>query len=378
MRRFLLAAIFYLSFHSGYAQFDSAATGNYLLNFAVPDMPAFKALGTEPNDILRPSDIKSLALVFSKFQDNGTLVIPKSFAAEIAPGMLISGNTTISDYQNSPMLRFWMKSRISIGTVRDDIKDNPSKMAGGVRFTFIDKGDFRNDIAFLNKYVYKPLNDLETISSKADKEYVRQTGTIEVDTSSKKYKTIRDSIAKKSWAEQVEQSNKSIDVAIDKYKKTHWNAMRLEFAYAIVGTSPDTLAKNISASKHSVWLIGAFPLSCKCGSQKKPWGQWLIGANYHLTENDSTSSFNSNLIASTRLYAGGNRLKAYIEGQYKYNDLTNANNLTASIGGEINIRDGIWLNFSAGVENALASDASSQFVSSFNLFLTLPENFNLF
>ncbi|HEX2617014.1 MAG TPA: hypothetical protein VHL57_05685, partial [Flavobacteriales bacterium] len=51
----------------GLAQFsldnDASADSLLQLDFAVPDMPAFKSLGVDPSDILRPSELKDLALL---------------------------------------------------------------------------------------------------------------------------------------------------------------------------------------------------------------------------------------------------------------------------------------------------------------------------
>ena len=355
------------------AQMEDSTVSQFNLNFAVPDIPAFKALDIDPSDIVRPSDPKAISLMVSQFQNHGQFVIPQSFAAEIAPGMLVSPKMTLKEYQQSGINRFLYKARISIGTMRDD--NSISSMAGGVRFTLIDKGDFRNDTAFLRKNIYTPLDSLTEITTKAKRIYIKKyntPGDPTVDFASPKFIVIRDSLVKlfyKTNKNIIDSINSSIDQSIEKYKKENWNKARLEMAYALVGTSPDSLGKNLRSTKHSVWLIGAFPV--------KAWGQFLIGANYQYTLNDS-AYFNHNLNAATRFYAGGNRLKAFVEGEYKYNDFTQINNLLVCMGGEVNIRDGIWLHFSAGVENALSGDASSQFISSFNLFLTLPETFRIF
>ena len=65
--RFLLTGFaIALMFNEGIAQApDSTLTEKYLLDFVVPDIPAFKALGTDPINILRPADPKKLQYTFT-------------------------------------------------------------------------------------------------------------------------------------------------------------------------------------------------------------------------------------------------------------------------------------------------------------------------
>src|SRR5687768_13560581 len=74
---------------------DSTFTERYLLDFVIPDMPAFKALGTDPSDILRPADAKKFAVAISPFYSNGKGVIPKNFAVEFSPWKLASTKWTL-------------------------------------------------------------------------------------------------------------------------------------------------------------------------------------------------------------------------------------------------------------------------------------------
>ncbi len=128
------------------------------LNFAIPDAPAFKALGADPSEILRPSDAKAFALMIPNFFTGTTLTIPTAFAAEISPGLLIS-NYTINDYYNNRFLRGLIKTRFSIGTSQDS---SSRKLAFGVRTTLFEDKDFKADRVFINDHVrnlfLKPIN----------------------------------------------------------------------------------------------------------------------------------------------------------------------------------------------------------------------------
>ena len=58
---------------------DSSVLEKVKLGFAIPDIPAFKALGLDPSNILRPSEAKQLALTVGSFRNEGNFIIPKNY-----------------------------------------------------------------------------------------------------------------------------------------------------------------------------------------------------------------------------------------------------------------------------------------------------------
>jgi hypothetical protein len=102
----------------GYSQTDAdSLVKNYKLNFAIPDFPAFKSLGTEPSNILRPSNVENFGFVSSEFFNGNNLTIPNSFAVEVSPILMMNVNKmTLSEYQENNALK---TSRFSIGAKRD-------------------------------------------------------------------------------------------------------------------------------------------------------------------------------------------------------------------------------------------------------------------
>jgi hypothetical protein len=117
---------------------DSTLIEKYLLDFAVPDMPAFKALGTDPSNILRPSDAKKFAGMISPFYSNGKGVIPKNFALEFAPWKLASTRWTLNQFNTDFWKRFAYRSSFSIGTINDSSQFS-SKLSIGYRVSFLSK-----------------------------------------------------------------------------------------------------------------------------------------------------------------------------------------------------------------------------------------------
>src|SRR5688572_21070857 len=134
----------------GLAFFALAATANaqedtlenrFVLDFVIPDMPAFKSLGIENSDLLRPSDVRDFAVMLSPFFQDGKGVIPKNFGLEFAPWKMASKKWTLSEYNNKPGKRFLYHSSFSIGAATDSSRFS-SKLAVGYRFAILsDKAD---------------------------------------------------------------------------------------------------------------------------------------------------------------------------------------------------------------------------------------------
>lgn len=165
-----------------------------------------------------------------------------------------------------------------------------------------------------------------------------------------------------------------IDNAIEEYKKTQWNASRLDLAYSLLLQSPDSLISKVRLNKHLVWATWAI----KPGRHNS-WAQILLGFNNTLYQADDKwiNEFSGNL----RLYAGANRFKGLFELQYQNIDHPRSDrvqSLFTQLGIEASLFRGIWIHFSTGIFNALQGDNKSALKSNLNIYLTFPENFNFF
>lgn len=341
------------------------------LDFAVPDNPAFKSLGKDPSNILRPSSVKDLALQFGNFTGNGSFVIPKDFSLEVAPGLLLKPWYTLNDYQNKSGIRFLSKLRISVGAASDD-ETHTSSLAAGIHVTLLDNSDFRKDTAFLRKYIFEK-QDRFTISWKKyrDAIIVQKGLTIE------QYEALpqqdKDAILDQAKERVGYELDTIFTNALAVYKKQKWNASKIDFAYSLLSQSGDSLISNARIQKHSFWLSVAL----KPGKNNN-WGQLLIGINNNVVraENKFYNEFNGNL----RFYAGANRVKGFIEAQYQNldNPIERQKTLYAQIGLEVAVLKSIWLHFGTGVLNALDGSKKSELISNLNLYFSFPENFRLF
>jgi len=116
------------------AQEEDSLQKKFLLNFVIPDMPAYKGLGIEKSEMLRPSEIKDFAVMLNPFYNNGKGVIPKNFGIEFAPWKIASKNWTLKDYNEKGGMRFLYNSSFSLATVNDS-SEYSSKIGVGYRFT---------------------------------------------------------------------------------------------------------------------------------------------------------------------------------------------------------------------------------------------------
>lgn len=139
---------------------DSTVLGKAVLDFAVPDIPAFKALGIDASNILRPSSAKELGVAFSNLAKGDVSVIPRNVAIEVAPILFIKPWYTLEQYRTKAGLRILNATRISLGT-NEDAETGVNSVAIGLRTTLFDKGDFRSDAAFQQKHIYDKMGAIQ-------------------------------------------------------------------------------------------------------------------------------------------------------------------------------------------------------------------------
>ena len=117
------------------------------VDLAVPESPAFGALGLTPEEVSRPTTARELATSFLNGVDrNGNF--QTGVAIDTAPYMLLAGpKITLQDYQKGPYLtRFLARWQASFASTKGSGSDDPSaRLALGMRFTVFDRGDPRMD-----------------------------------------------------------------------------------------------------------------------------------------------------------------------------------------------------------------------------------------
>lgn len=365
---FLLVCIF-----SSRAQ-NPETIGQNKLNFAVPDLPAFKALGSEPSNILRPSTPESFSLIVSQFYNGDNISMPANFAAEIAPWILAKSNKiTLADYHEHDIL---YSTRVSLGTSRDSL--NRYNFAVGLRFSIIDEGDLKNDEDFLKLLFDKLANHLDKKNELRLQYMIDNQLTPEAYEANKEY-----------YEQEIEKMmpgniDDEIDAMKKAYKEVYWNREKLDIAIATVGYSTDSVGSNIGFKSFDGWISYALPIFKMKGeydgsatNPQKYAGQLLFGGNIKAYEHRFDQKTYFNAFLNTRIYVGTNRIKGFTELQYSYLQFEESNHLLMTLGGEINPVDGVWLEFYAGMERNTDSNLNTS-VAKFNLRFSIPEKFNLF
>jgi hypothetical protein len=306
---------------------------DYKTFFAVPDAPAFNLLNETPSNILKPSSVKELGIGISSFSnDNGSLTLPKAFAIEFSPGLLINGkNLTLNEYKNNKLL---YRLRVSAASQRSNETGNATNFALGIRVTLNDQSDLRTDENYLKK--------ITAIARKINNLYDAIGDSLGPTAQPEDIETLPGFVEKKEYF------TKQIEEQIQKWSEKNWNADISELAFAIKTSSGDSLSKNLKFDQLAVWYSAAYGIG--------DWGQALVGANVNYGK-DTTSSFKTSFNIISRLYIGTNAYKAFLEAQGTTKENEKSKWLLNS-GFEIRIQEAIWAEFTAGIESSALKNSS--------------------
>ncbi len=324
--------------------YGSTLSPNTRLNFAVPDAPAFTILNYAPSVIIRPTSVKEIALMVSDFV-NGGGVLPRAFAAEFSPAMLVGGRSlTIRQYGAHP---FWYRARISLAS--RTFNDNTGRVLAslGLRFTFTDEADPRTNESFIRNLSTRALRINRAIASRVQREKPTVSGRIPDE----------DDADVGALEQEVERLR-----AVQ--REELWNANIAEFAAAVRYGSTDSLARNAAVNKYQAWVAGSFRV--------EQWGQFIFNATGSLERSASFKMDSTAVAMNARFYFGSNDMKVFGEGQITALEKSPALYLF-NVGGELNAISSFWLEFSAGFEKHGSDPALIR--TSFNIRWSLPETF---
>lgn len=359
---------------------DSLTLSKLKLNFVVPDMPAFKALGTEPSNLLRPSTPQAIAVSISEFYQGRQAIIPKAFAMEISPALLLNtkkqGNKQLAEYAHKPLNTL----RISIGSSTDTfLSPSGRNLALGLRINVINKGDLTTDVAYQNEILKELRKFRNGITQKLRLEFAASKGKtftdeevdgldIFISENIKEFnKFLKTVPAQETFAKRLQELK-------DQYKKDHWNDTKLDVALALLSSSPDSVVKNIRFNKAALWAT----YGLRTGDNS----QLLIGVNAtgykNLLDKDAATSdkFYTDIAIPARYLIGTNRVKGFLEAQYKYASATKSNKCLVNMGSEMNLTDGLWINIYGGMN--YDSITGSDFITNLSIKFTIPEKFEFY
>ena len=328
------------------------------MNYAVPDAPAFKALGIQPDNVMRPSTTQEIAIILANKVLNSGL--PSAFALELSPYLAIAGESlTLRQYQESWWKYFLYHLRVSVATERKAASGDTTKVSGGLRITLYDKSDLRLDKNYTS-IIYTFNDTLVAIESRI-KDSIRGPAPL-FNSFPQKMKDSLNALAAQSIKIAVKAWEDSIRAYRTNAIKKNWNKPIVEFGTAIVGESSDSTSMNgITEEQAAGWLVAAGGIS--------QWGQWVIGANGALIKNDGGKMSVYEGSFGARLYAGSNDAKVFIGIDWKGKTTAHPSYLFP-LGSELKVYKALWISLSTGIE--ILSDGGSKLISNIDLRLGTP------
>jgi len=387
-------------------QNDSSAVAKLYADFSIPDVTAFTLLGVNPDKVTRPTSPKDISTDVVNLAKSGNS-IPAGLAIEWAPWM--SFNTQkLND--TTPLYKNWMdfkKSRwrrdlsASFATLQDS---TGSKVALGIAWCIFDHSDpsysqdYVMSVAAATKSQLTPTDTLlkikiDYLNKRAElfRELGLEHSTIMGDSKFNNFKItdtlptkkiLRDSL-KSAFTSlrhmhmlkmdlgkidqlidlylsalvtfrnaQAKDAKTFADIVADKrkqFKKAHWNAGILKIGAGQIWNSSTNTWNQIQSQKFSSFLAWGIKIAT--------WGQGIIIAQYGHTYNDSSYKVNQAIIGG-RLIGGSNNIHGSIEGVYESDTYTpigdvpskkEMDNLRSTIGVEIRMSDGLWVELATGI-----------------------------
>lgn len=326
---------------------NSPFTKDYKVDFAIPDAPAFKLLEVNESAILRPQTVKALALALSDFRgDGGQFVVPKEFAMEASPALLIGGRyLKVATYNKSKWL---YATRVSGATKRDT--GGRSHLSMGLRYSLVDEQDLRTDTAFIKNEQVTPLTDQMLAVYRSAR---RRLGPLD-----DQGKTIP-IVLNHDEQQQIDSLNMEIKRI---FAARNWNSRSTELAIAARTASADSIGTDPKFEELAAWGTYAHPLAKAA--------QLLIGVKLGTKRDTNSAWVRSNAIAG-RLYIGSNEAKLFAEGQQGINSGQSTADWLFNGGVEFRIPNIGWVNASAGIESG-TNGAKPRALTSFKFKAEVP------
>lgn len=290
------------------------------LNFSVPDAPAFAILHYTPSVVVRPSSVREVGFAVADFVGGGG-VLPKAFAAEFSPGLLVGGRTlSIRQYNANP---FWYRARVSIASRSLDEDIGRMQASIGLRLTLTDEADPRADKDFIEELSRLAASINQVVARSVQTSAPTGSGPIVLESPN------------------VDDLEAEVDRLRARQRDRAWNANIAEVAAAVRFRSTDSLARNTVADKYQAWVAGSFRV--------EEWGQFVFNLVGSLERTSAYVMDSTSIAMNSRFYFGSNTMKVYGEGQITALESSPALYLF-SVGGEIAPVSSFWLEFAAGLE----------------------------
>ena len=329
-------------------------------DYAVPDAPALKMLDVNESSLLRPSTVKALSAALSSASGDASF-IPKAFAVEFAPGLLIDGeHLSISEYNRSAWTKLWYRTRLSFAAKRGEGKTPRSNVAGAIRLGLQDNSDLRTDSAFAVAIL--TIARWQADSALAAETIKMSLGISVLATATTDQQKQIDRLVGKEFSARA-----APVIAAQKraQEAARWNSDAFDVAVGTRMSSDDSTGNNTRFDGASLWLTKGWGLTANT--------QMLIGVRgaheRELTDTAQTPALRTIGDATVRVYFGSNAYKVLAEGQVTRG--SSSSSWLTNVGGELHLSDTIWINASAGWKATNLTD-KGKFVSSFKFKFNPP------
>lgn len=128
---------------------DPQEISKLIETIAIPESPAFSVLGITADKVVRPGNVRALALAMIQGVDEHGNV-QNGLALDFTPYLLLYGDElALADYRKSRLAQFLSHVQLSLGTAKgQDVNDESMRFAAGLRARIFDLGDPRMDTDF--------------------------------------------------------------------------------------------------------------------------------------------------------------------------------------------------------------------------------------
>lgn len=349
--RWLLAAAM-LCVIPAVSQPEPAAIGRAAaarLDLAVPDAPAYGALGRTPDIIMRPGSVREVSAMVTQLLGAGT-DLPRSIGVELAPALLLAGNDlTLRQYTD----RQWLyRVRISAASSLD--RGNHREAAVGLRIALFDGTDLRTDDS-----LHRELLALAGQVREAWEEAVETIRPPSGEFDETELQDKRERLVRKKLGSQVE---RRVVAARTQAERRLWNRRILEAGVAVKAGGADSTLDRLHAERYAVWLTGGLPLGTD--------GLLLAGCNGTLENTREGDPERVMIGAALRVYYGTNAFKGSLEGNGNWVSHCHPE-YAFLLGGEFRVGNGFWADLSVGV--AVQGDGDALIKTSFGVRIATPE-----
>ncbi len=300
----------------------------YRADYAVPDAPALTLLELDEGDLLRPSTVRELAVTLADFTGSGgALQLPKAAAVEFSPGLLFFGRRLkLKQYQDHAA---WYRLRVSAASRRQEGNGSPTSLAVALRTSLKDGADLRDkrtNPAFFEQ-IGRIIARAHSIDAEAEDAAEARGGINE---------PVVYSPGQQRELNELTSKFKELNASV---ADTAWNRATFDVAVGLRADAADSIGTDLSVQQLAAWLTYA--------SAVGNWAQWIVGAKMASDRDSVTRKFEVAGSAVTRLYAGTNTQKVYLDLQASKR-ADEDTEFVLSGGAEINVTSGMWVNLSAG------------------------------